>query len=65
MVGAGLAIASIKRFFLIARWAIWCHKNKVIFDGAHASLNRWKQLFRQEFQLLFHRAKSALERVGV
>jgi hypothetical protein len=50
-----------REVFLIACWAIWCHRNEIIFDGVHASLNRWKQLFRQEFQLLLHRGKPALE----
>ncbi|KAF8659239.1 hypothetical protein HU200_058645 [Digitaria exilis] len=46
---------------IIATWAIWTHRNEVIFDGAHISLRRWKQLFRDEFSHLLHRAKPTLK----
>ncbi|KAF8760581.1 hypothetical protein HU200_010019 [Digitaria exilis] len=42
---------------IIAAWAIWTHRNEVIFDGAHISPRRWKQLLRDEFSLLLHTAK--------
>ncbi|KAF8711990.1 hypothetical protein HU200_028967 [Digitaria exilis] len=46
-----------KEVVIIAAWAIWTHRNEVIFYRAHIALRRWKQLFRDEFSLLLHRAK--------
>jgi hypothetical protein len=45
---------------LIACWAIWKHRNEVIFDGISLSLRRWRLVFREEVSLVLHRAKPTL-----
>ncbi|KAF8659593.1 hypothetical protein HU200_058347 [Digitaria exilis] len=44
---------------MVASWAIWTHRNEIIFDGFPLSLRRWKQIFKDEFSLILHRVKSS------
>lgn len=49
-----------REIFLICCWAIWVHRNEVIFYGVPISLARWKHLFKSEFSLLLHKARPTL-----
>jgi hypothetical protein len=50
-----------REIMMISCWALWTHRNEVIFDGVRLSLWRWKSLFREEFSSVIHRAKPSLK----
>lgn len=52
-----------REIVLVASWAIWTHRNEVIFYGVPLSLRRWKKLFQEEFSLVIYRAKPSLKPV--
>ncbi|RCV38080.1 hypothetical protein SETIT_8G113200v2, partial [Setaria italica] len=68
-VGVDMIIAARRDFnsrifreiLMVACWAIWKHRNEVIFDGVPLSLGRWKSIFREEFSIILHRAKPYLK----
>jgi hypothetical protein len=45
---------------ILASWAIWIHRNNLIFNNVHISFGKWKHDFRDLFLLCIHRAKSDL-----
>lgn len=50
-----------RELLLVAVWAIWKHRNEVVFDGVPVSLRRWKVIFMEELSLVCYRAKSSLK----
>ncbi|RCV12993.1 hypothetical protein SETIT_2G311300v2 [Setaria italica] len=40
-----------REIVIIASWAIWTHRNGIIFDGLEKSLARWKHSFEEELKL--------------
>jgi hypothetical protein len=46
-----------REVFIIGCWAIWCHHNDIIFDGASLSFSLWKSFFVKELQAVALRAK--------
>jgi hypothetical protein len=45
-----------REIFILGCWAIWIHRNEVIFDDVRVSLGRWSRSSSQ-VGLLLHRAK--------
>nr|TKW09525.1 hypothetical protein SEVIR_6G108100v2 [Setaria viridis] len=45
---------------IIASWAIWCHRNNIIFDGASLSFAAWRELFEKDIKLVTLRVKPVL-----
>nr|TKW31341.1 hypothetical protein SEVIR_2G099200v2 [Setaria viridis] len=45
---------------IVASWCIWTHRNSIIFDRGVLSFDCWKGVFKEEFALIIHRAKSSL-----
>jgi hypothetical protein len=46
---------------MLATWAIWIHRNNLIFNNVLVSLPCWKFKFRELLLLSKHRAKTSLE----
>jgi hypothetical protein len=46
-----------REVFIVGCWAIWCHRNDIIFDGFSLSFLLWKSFFVQELQAVALRAK--------
>jgi hypothetical protein len=46
-----------REIFIIGYWAIWCHYNDIIFDGASLSFLLWKRFFVKELKAVDLRAK--------
>jgi hypothetical protein len=46
-----------REVFIVGCWAIWCHRNDIIFDGFLLSFLLWKSFFVQELQAVALRAK--------
>jgi hypothetical protein len=46
---------------MMAAWAIWIHRNNIIFNNAVMCLAHWNHEFREFFLLCKYRAKPSLE----
>jgi hypothetical protein len=46
-----------REVFIIDCWAIWCHRNDIIFDDASLSFSLWKRFFVKELKVVAIRAK--------
>jgi hypothetical protein len=46
---------------ILGTWAIWIHRNGIIFNGEQISLPRWKKDFKEMISLCKHRANPSLE----
>ena len=49
-----------KEYLIIGCWSLWNHRNKIIFDGGHLSLDSCFSFFKETFSLIRHRAKPSL-----
>lgn len=52
-----------REIIIVGAWAIWKHRNEIVFDGVALSLRRWKQIFKDELGLVVIRAKPSLKQV--
>ncbi|KAF8690975.1 hypothetical protein HU200_040736 [Digitaria exilis] len=50
-----------REIIILVVWAIWTHRDEVIFDGVPLSLRRWRSIFKEEFRLIIYRAKPPLK----
>lgn len=39
------------KIFLIATWELWKVRNRLVFDGVHATFSRWLRNFKDEATL--------------
>ncbi|KAF8756303.1 hypothetical protein HU200_011124 [Digitaria exilis] len=46
-----------REVIIIAMWAIWKHRNNIIFDGASLSFACWRKLFVESMKAVTLRAK--------
>lgn len=56
---ANLATANhiFREILIVASWAIWKHRNGIIFDNKAPSLEQWKRELKQEMDLTIIKAK--------
>jgi hypothetical protein len=47
--------------FIIGCWALWCHRNDIIFDASRLSFASWKFFFVKELRAVTLRVKTQLE----
>lgn len=47
-----------REVIIIAMWAIWKHRNSIIFDGAMLSFAAWGKIFAENMKAVTLRAKS-------
>jgi hypothetical protein len=52
---------TFREILIVACWAIWKHRDEVIFDGERLSLRRWKMIFKEQLSLITHKAKPSLK----
>ncbi|TVT98983.1 hypothetical protein EJB05_55684, partial [Eragrostis curvula] len=52
----------IKELVIVACWAIWKHRNAIIFDNKNVSLQNWKREFKEEMALTVIKAKGQKKR---
>lgn len=50
-----------REVLIIGYWAIWCHKNFIIFNNAGISFHQWKLNFRKEIDQVGLRAKPVIK----
>jgi hypothetical protein len=50
-----------REILIMACWALWKHRNEVIFDAVNLSLARWKFIFKEELRLVLFRARPSLK----
>ncbi|TVU41186.1 hypothetical protein EJB05_14685, partial [Eragrostis curvula] len=55
-------LSFIKELVIVACWAIWKHRNAIIFDNKHVSLQNWKREFKEEMALTVIKAKGQKKR---
>jgi hypothetical protein len=46
-----------REIFIVGSWAIWCHRNDIIFDDSALSFAKWRTFFIRELDLVLLRAK--------
>jgi hypothetical protein len=49
-----------REVFIINCWAIWCHRNDLIFDGSSLSFSKWRSSFVKELHAVTLQAKPQL-----
>jgi hypothetical protein len=52
---------TFRKILIVVCWAIWKHRDEVIFDGERLSLRRWKMIFKEQLSLITHKAKPSLK----
>jgi hypothetical protein len=50
-----------REVLIIGCWAIWCHRNDIIFDSATLSFSSWKSTFVRELSAVSPRAKPSVK----
>jgi len=55
-----LSIPFFMEVIILGFWSIWMSRNDFIFRGQHPSLQGCQHIFKKEFALALHRAKSSV-----